>query len=74
MAFQPRAGHTDANRNLISNIHVRGLPTEHAATRIVNLAAQMMELQSSGIGIKEIMQHLTPDIHRLDADDQKQNG
>src|SRR5947208_14034168 len=32
MAFQPRTGHTDANRNLISNIHSRGVSTEHAAT------------------------------------------
>src|SRR5437660_5031838 len=53
MAFRPQSGHNDQNRNLISNIHSRGVPTEHAATRIVNLAAQMMELQSSGIGIKE---------------------
>jgi ethanolamine ammonia-lyase small subunit len=26
MAFKPRSGHTDANRNLISNIHSRGVP------------------------------------------------
>src|SRR5438874_1871151 len=25
MAFQPRTGHSDANRNLISNIHARGV-------------------------------------------------
>ena len=27
MAYRPRAGHTDADRNLISNIHARGLAT-----------------------------------------------
>jgi ethanolamine ammonia-lyase small subunit len=68
MAFLPRSGHTDANRNLISNIHLRGVAPEYAATRIVNLAAQMMRLQTSGVGLKETMKHLTPDIHHLGAE------
>ncbi|HEY4677010.1 MAG TPA: ethanolamine ammonia-lyase light chain EutC, partial [Candidatus Angelobacter sp.] len=53
MAYQPRAGHNDSNRNLISNIHARGVSTEAAASRIIDLAAQMMQCQTSGVKIKE---------------------
>jgi ethanolamine ammonia-lyase small subunit len=48
MAYRPRPGHTDADRNLISNIHVRGISPEKAATRIIELATQMMKAQRSG--------------------------
>lgn len=53
MAYQPRAGHNDSNRNLISNIHSRGVSAEAAASRIIDLAEQMMRRQTSGVGIKE---------------------
>lgn len=53
MAFQPRSGQTDADRNLISNIHARGVGVQEAATRIVNLAARMMSRQISGTPIRE---------------------
>jgi ethanolamine ammonia-lyase small subunit len=53
MAYQPRDGHNDSRRNLISNIHARGVGTEVAALRIVNLAEQMMRQQTSGVEIKE---------------------
>ncbi|HWZ45637.1 MAG TPA: ethanolamine ammonia-lyase subunit EutC [Candidatus Saccharimonadales bacterium] len=53
MAYRPRPGDTDADRNLISNIHVRGVPPPVAAARIVSLAAQMMERQISGVSLKE---------------------
>jgi ethanolamine ammonia-lyase small subunit len=53
MAYQPRAGHNDSNRNLISNIHARGVSTEAAASRILDLAEQMMRRQTSGVEIKE---------------------
>src|SRR5215469_6528894 len=52
MAYQPDSSHTDANRNLISNIHSRGLQPQGAADRILNLAAQMMALRLSGFGIR----------------------
>ncbi len=55
MAFRPRCGHTDANRNLISNIHARGVPPALAAERIVNLAGQMMKFEISGISLKELL-------------------
>ena len=53
MGFRPASGHSDANRNLISNIHARGVPAETAATRIVTLAGQMMQRKLSGVGLKE---------------------
>jgi ethanolamine ammonia-lyase small subunit len=53
MAYEPGKTHTDANRNLISNIHARGLKPQPAADRILNLAAQMMALQISGFSIRE---------------------
>ena len=53
MAYCPRSGHTDAGRNLISNIHVRGVRVEDAAQRIANLAARMLTLKLSGTTLKE---------------------
>ncbi len=53
MAYQPRAGQTDADRNLISNIHIRGVRVEDAAQRIADLAARMMALKLSGTTLKE---------------------
>jgi ethanolamine ammonia-lyase small subunit len=53
MAYRPRNGHTDADRNLISNIHARGLDPESAANRILNLATQMMATEGSGHTLRE---------------------
>src|SRR5712671_617457 len=53
MAYEPRASHTDANRNLISNIHARGLDSNAAAERILNFAAQMMTQRMSGFSLRE---------------------
>jgi ethanolamine ammonia-lyase small subunit len=53
MAYQPRCGHNDSNRNLISNVHARGVSTEAAASRIIDLAEQMIGRQTSGVEIKE---------------------
>jgi ethanolamine ammonia-lyase small subunit len=53
MAFRPRPGHTDAQRNLISNIHARGIDPRAAAERILALAEQMRTAQTSGVAIKE---------------------
>jgi ethanolamine ammonia-lyase small subunit len=53
MAYQPRPGHNDSKRNLISNIHARGVSTEAAASRIISLAEQMMLRQTSGVELKE---------------------
>ncbi|MBL8794785.1 MAG: ethanolamine ammonia-lyase subunit EutC [Planctomycetia bacterium] len=53
LAYRPRLGHTDAQRNLISNIHGRGVPIADAARRIAALANRMRELQTSGVAVKE---------------------
>jgi ethanolamine ammonia-lyase small subunit len=53
MAFEPRSGHTDANRNLISNIHRQGVQTDEAAVRILILADRMLRLKSSGVQVRE---------------------
>jgi ethanolamine ammonia-lyase small subunit len=59
MAYRPKAQDTDANRNLISNIHARGVSTEQAAQRILNLAASMMTTQKSGCELREELPTVT---------------
>jgi ethanolamine ammonia-lyase small subunit len=53
LAYRPRPGHTDAQRNLISNIHDRGVSPEIAAKRIIALAAKMKQMQAGGVTVKE---------------------
>jgi ethanolamine ammonia-lyase small subunit len=53
MAYRPRKTHSDANRNLISNIHARGVSPQDAAVRILSLAAQMMKARTSGCSLRE---------------------
>jgi ethanolamine ammonia-lyase small subunit len=53
MAYSPRSGHTDADRNLVSNIHARGVSIEQAVDRILHLGKQMMALRRSGVILKE---------------------
>jgi ethanolamine ammonia-lyase small subunit len=48
MAYKPQGTHTDSNRNLISNIHGRGISPAHATDRILDLAARMMKVGLSG--------------------------
>lgn len=49
MAYEPKNGHTDANRNVISNIHARGLNAEDATKRIFELTERMMRSAASGM-------------------------
>ena len=60
LAYRPRPGHTDAQRNLISNIHGRGVSVEDAARRLLALAAQMRQKQTSGVAVKEELTGLGP--------------
>lgn|SRR5437667_1752885 len=53
MAYQPKKIHTDADRNLISNIHNRGLNSRESASRILNVAGRMMAMQRSGYQLRE---------------------
>jgi len=59
MAYRPKASDTDANRNLISNIHARGVSTERATERILNLAASMMKTHKSGCQLREELPGIT---------------
>jgi ethanolamine ammonia-lyase small subunit len=62
MAYQSGKTHTDANRNLISNIHSRGLSPRSATDRILALAAQMLAARISGFSLRE---HLPDNPRRL---------
>jgi ethanolamine ammonia-lyase small subunit len=62
MAYRPRTGHTDAQRNLISNIHPRGVAAAEAARRILSLALRMRQLQTSGVSVKEELGDTVPQI------------
>jgi len=53
LAYCPSPDHTDAERNLISNIHSRGVSPELAARRILNLAARMIAARLSGCTLRE---------------------
>jgi ethanolamine ammonia-lyase small subunit len=53
MAYRPGASHTDADRNVISNIHARGLSPAEAAARILALAGRMAEKGTSGCLLEE---------------------
>ena len=53
LAYRPQSGHTDAQRNLISNIHARGVPEEQAARRISALAEKMIQARAGGVAVKE---------------------
>jgi ethanolamine ammonia-lyase small subunit len=53
MAFRPGPPDNDSSRNLISNIHARGVPVETAALRIIKLAEQMRAQELSGTRLKE---------------------
>lgn len=68
-AYRPRPGHTDAQRNLISNIHARGVGHEEAARRIMALVEQMRRRQRSGIAVKEELS----EIHAFRGDNLTEN-
>jgi ethanolamine ammonia-lyase small subunit len=53
LAYRPSSGCTDADRNLVSNIHARGVPAELAAPRIIALAESMRRAGRSGVGVTE---------------------
>jgi ethanolamine ammonia-lyase small subunit len=48
LAFRPNRHHTDADRNLVANIHARGTPPLEASRRILDLVAAMISHQVSG--------------------------
>lgn len=57
LAHQPLPGHTDAERNLISNIHAAGVQPGEAVERILALCDRMRALGTSGVSVKEQLDH-----------------
>jgi ethanolamine ammonia-lyase small subunit len=51
MVYEPRLGKTDGDRNMISNIHPRGIPPVAAADRLAALAHAMIEQRTSGVSL-----------------------
>src|SRR6185436_4414108 len=49
VVHDPKIGNTDGDRNMISNIHLRGTPPEEAAARLAALAVAMIEQRTSGV-------------------------
>ena len=49
VVYEPRVGKTDGDRNMISNIHARGIPVADAANRLASLAAGMIAQRTSGV-------------------------
>ena len=49
MGWMPRFGCTDANRNVISNIHEDGLPAVEAASVVARWATKMLRERASGV-------------------------
>ncbi len=54
LAFRPRTGDTDADRNLVSNIHADGVGPADAARRVLDLAAELRLQERSGFRVKEL--------------------
>lgn len=51
VVYDPKIGRTDGDRNMISNIHPRGIPIADAAFRLAALAAGMIEQRTSGVSL-----------------------
>ena len=49
VVFGPKLGNTDGDRNMISNIHARGIVPDDAAERLAALAQAMIAQQTSGV-------------------------
>jgi ethanolamine ammonia-lyase small subunit len=56
MAYRPKAGDTDANRDVVSNIFATGGTDPLAGVAcIIELAQKMMQYQASGVKLKLAM-------------------
>ena len=51
VVFDPKLGNTDGDRNMISNIHQRGIVPEAAAQRLAAFASAMIEQRTSGVAL-----------------------
>jgi len=53
LTYGPRIGRTDAERNCISNVRKGGLDPERAAQLLVHLASRALQLELSGVQLKD---------------------
>lgn len=51
VVYDPKLGNTDGDRNMISNIHARGIPPAEAAQRLALFAAAMIAQKTSGVAL-----------------------
>ena len=51
LVYEPQVGKTDGQRNMMSNIHARGVPPDLAGPRLAMLAGAMLEQQTSGVSL-----------------------
>lgn len=51
LVYEPAIGKTDGDRNMMSNIHVRGTPPEQAARRLAVLSQAMISQRISGVDL-----------------------
>jgi ethanolamine ammonia-lyase small subunit len=60
MVYGPTLGKTDGDRNMMSNIHVRGTPPEVAGDRMAVLARAMIDQRTSGVSLD--LSHLVAEL------------
>lgn len=51
LVYGPKVGNTDADRNMMSNIHARGTPPAEAAKRLAVLVGAMLDQRTSGVSL-----------------------
>jgi len=51
LVYEPRLGKTDGDRNMMSNIHERGIHPDQAALRLSLLVGAMLEQKTSGVSL-----------------------
>ena len=51
VVYGPKVGNTDGDRNMISNIHARGMTPDVAADRLAAMAAAMIQQRRSGVSL-----------------------
>ena len=51
VVYDPKLGNTDGDRNMISNIHARGMAPDDAAARLAALAQAMIAQRTSGVAL-----------------------
>ncbi len=51
LVHDPKVGNTDGNRNMMSNIHARGIVPADAAKRLAVLVQLMLEQRTSGVAL-----------------------